>query len=71
MTAVPAIALSRVRSHLRAPVLRAGYALVASAVSTSALGAVYWFVAARRYDSASVGVGSGENGTEQLAEQER
>ena len=56
--AAPATAPSRVRAHLRIPVLRAGYALVASSMATSALGVVYWFVAARRYDTESVGIGS-------------
>ena len=58
MTAVPAITVAGLRSHLRVPVLRAGYSLVASSVATSALGAIYWFVAARRFDTESVGIGS-------------
>ena len=49
---------TRIRAHLRAPVVRAGYALIASSVATSALGAVYWFVAARRFDAEAVGIGS-------------
>ena len=48
----------RLRNHLRAPVVRSGYALIISSVVTSGLGAVYWFVAARRYDPAAVGIGS-------------
>ncbi len=49
---------SRLRSQLRVPVLRAGYALVLSSLATSALGGLFWFVAARRLSTASVGVGS-------------
>ncbi len=48
----------RLRNHLRTPVVRSGYALIISSLVTSALGAVYWFVAARRYDPAAVGIGS-------------
>ena len=51
-------AASRLRSQLRVPVLRAGYALVLSSLSTSALGGLFWFVAARRLSTESVGVGS-------------
>src|SRR3954464_14275677 len=53
-----AVGWSGVRSHLRVPVLRAGYSLVASSIATSALGAIYWFVAAHRFDTTSVGIGS-------------
>ena len=49
---------SRLRSQLRVPVLRAGYALVLSSLATSALGGLFWFVAARRLSTESVGVGS-------------
>ena len=56
--AAPVVVSSGIRAHLRVPVLRAGYALVASSVASSALGAVYWFIAARRYDTESVGIGS-------------
>ena len=49
---------SGIRAQLQVPVLRAGYALVVSTLATSGLGAAYWFVAARRYDTDAVGVGS-------------
>ena len=49
---------SRFRSQLRVPVLRAGYALVLSSLATSALGGLFWFIAARRLSTESVGVGS-------------
>lgn len=44
-----------VSSHVRTPLLRNGYALVLSSLATSALGMVFWIVAARRYDTAAVG----------------
>jgi O-antigen/teichoic acid export membrane protein/aminoglycoside phosphotransferase len=40
----------------RVPSLRNGYALVASTLVTSALGALYWILAARKYDADSVGL---------------
>ena len=46
------------RNHLREPVIRSGYALIASSFVSSALGAAYWLVAARKYDAPSVGIGS-------------
>ncbi len=58
MISATAFAPRGLRTHLRVPVLRSGYALVASSLATSALGAVYWFVAAHRYDTRSVGIGS-------------
>ena len=57
MTAI-AVGWSEIRSHMRVPVLRAGYSLVASSITTSALGAIYWFIAAHRFDTKSVGIGS-------------
>jgi O-antigen/teichoic acid export membrane protein/Ser/Thr protein kinase RdoA (MazF antagonist) len=38
------------------PAVRNGYALVASTLVTSALGAIYWVIAARRYSAADVGI---------------
>ena len=55
---VTSFAPVRIRNHLRAPVVRSGYALIISSLVTSALGGFYWFVAARRYDTAAVGIGS-------------
>jgi O-antigen/teichoic acid export membrane protein len=48
----------RLAAHLRAPLHRTGYALVASTLATSGLGFLYWAIAARKYDSAYVGVNS-------------
>ncbi|MBX6320827.1 MAG: polysaccharide biosynthesis C-terminal domain-containing protein [Rhodospirillaceae bacterium] len=45
-----------VQATMRAPLTRNGYSLVASAGVTSALGLVYWVVAARLYTPAEVGV---------------
>lgn len=45
-------------AHVRTPVLREGYALVLSAALASALGLVYWVVAARTYSAEAVGLNS-------------
>lgn len=45
-------------SHLRTPLFRNGYALMISTGITSALGLLYWAVAARTYDAESVGLNS-------------
>ena len=45
----------RVASHLGTPLGRNGYALVFSSVTTSALGALYWTLAARGYPPEVVG----------------
>ena len=44
------------RDHLRVPMFRSGYALVANEGVTAALGLVYWLVAARQYDARTVGI---------------
>jgi O-antigen/teichoic acid export membrane protein len=46
------------RARLEAPLYRNGYALIASSGLTSALGLVFWLVAARNYSPAAVGVGA-------------
>jgi O-antigen/teichoic acid export membrane protein len=46
----------RLAVHLRLPLHRNGYALVASTLATSGLGFFYWAIAARRYSPAHVGV---------------
>ena len=46
---------TRVASHFRTPLYRNGYALMASTAATSALGIVYWFIAARSYPAEIVG----------------
>jgi O-antigen/teichoic acid export membrane protein len=51
-----AAAVATLRAHLRVPLFRDGYALVANEGVTAALGLVYWLVAARRYDAHTVGV---------------
>ncbi len=49
---------ARVLSHLRTPLYRNGYALTISAGLTSAVGFVYWLVAARFYTTDVVGTNS-------------
>lgn len=48
--------LDRARSHLRDPLHRSGYSLVAGSAITSALGMVFWVLAARLYQPDRVGV---------------
>jgi O-antigen/teichoic acid export membrane protein len=49
---------NRVLAHLRTPLYRNGYALLLNAVSTSALGVLYWILAARFYSIEAVGINS-------------
>lgn len=49
---------NRVRTHLSKPLFRNGYALLLNAVSTSALGVLYWIMAARLYSIEAVGINS-------------
>ncbi|HSK15288.1 MAG TPA: oligosaccharide flippase family protein [Gaiellaceae bacterium] len=46
------------RSHVRLPLHRNAYALVASGSSTALLGLIFWAIAARRYEVHAVGVQS-------------
>jgi hypothetical protein len=46
------------RRRAESPLYRNGYALIASSGLTSALGLVYWLVAARNYSPYAVGIGS-------------
>jgi O-antigen/teichoic acid export membrane protein len=55
VTARPS-ATRRLVSHVRDPLHRNGYALVASTFATSGLGAAYWAIAAHRYSAAQVGI---------------
>ncbi len=48
----------RILSYLRTPLYRNGYALVLSSMSTSALGMVYWILAAHIYPAEVVGFNS-------------
>lgn len=48
----------RLVRHLRVPLFRSGYALVANTAATSLLGAVYWVAAARLYGADEIGVAS-------------
>lgn len=48
--------LERFLEHLRTPLFRNGYALVFSSAATSALGLVYWILAARYYPAEAVGL---------------
>jgi len=56
----PALAelMERLTEHLHLPLFRNGYALLFSGATTSALGLLYWALAARLYPAATVGVGS-------------
>jgi O-antigen/teichoic acid export membrane protein len=47
---------TRVLEHLRNPLFRNAYALLLSNALTSGLGVIYWALAARLYDSRSVGI---------------
>lgn len=49
---------NRIRTHLRKPLYRNGYALLLNAVSTSGLGVLYWIIAARWYSIEAVGINS-------------
>ena len=56
MASVPAVSRAEtVRAHLRVPLFRDGYALVANEGLTAALGLVYWLIAAREYAPSVVG----------------
>jgi O-antigen/teichoic acid export membrane protein len=48
--------VAALRSHLRLPLFRDGYALVANEGVTAVLGLVYWVIAAREYSATAVGV---------------
>ena len=48
----------RILSHLRTPLYRNGYALILSTGITSALGLLYWAVAAKFYTTENVGLNS-------------
>jgi O-antigen/teichoic acid export membrane protein len=50
--------LTGLRDHLRDPMHRDGYALVAGSAITSGLGMVFWLVAAHLYAPAQIGVAS-------------
>lgn len=60
MTPSPAVSspcfVSRLISHLREPLFWNGYALIFSSTATSALGLIYWGIAARTYSAHIVGV---------------
>ena len=45
-------------THLRSPLYRNAYALMLSGISSSALGMLYWMLAARTYSAAIVGLNS-------------
>jgi O-antigen/teichoic acid export membrane protein len=49
---------ARLASHLRTPLYRNAYALIASAAATSGLGMVFWVLAARYYPAEAVGLNS-------------
>jgi O-antigen/teichoic acid export membrane protein len=50
--------LRRLRSDLKDPLLRNGYALLVNVGVTSLLGFLYWIVAARTYTPVDVGLSS-------------
>ena len=47
---------ARLHNHLQSPLLRNGYALVFNSVATSALGMLYWMLAANFYSAEVVGI---------------
>jgi O-antigen/teichoic acid export membrane protein len=51
----PAALLSQTRAHLRDPLYRNAYALMASTIITSVLGVAFWVAAARLYPAETVG----------------
>ena len=55
-----------IRSHLRVPMFRDGYALVLSNGIAAVLGLIFWSVAARRYDPAVLGMNAAVISTMQL-----
>lgn len=48
----------KLAEHLRTPLYRNGYALIASSVITSGIGFFYWIIAARKYPAELVGINS-------------
>jgi O-antigen/teichoic acid export membrane protein len=50
--------IARLIAHVRTPLYRNGYALVFSSATTSALGVLYWALAARKYTTDAVGLNS-------------
>ena len=59
MTSFSAIfSSSRIKAHLSSPLYRNGYALVFSTGTTSALGMIFWMLAARNYTTDVVGLNS-------------
>jgi O-antigen/teichoic acid export membrane protein len=56
VASVDATRTRRLAAHLRAPLHRNAYALVASTLLTAVLGFLYWLIAARRYSAEDVGV---------------
>jgi O-antigen/teichoic acid export membrane protein/thiamine kinase-like enzyme len=50
--------IARLLNHVRMPLYRNGYSLVLSSFGTSSLGIVYWIIAARLYDTQTVGLNS-------------
>jgi O-antigen/teichoic acid export membrane protein len=52
----PNAAVTRLTAHMRTPEYREGYALALSAGLASALGLVYWIIAARAYEPSVVGL---------------
>lgn len=53
-----AFPITRLVSHIRTPLYRNGYALILSSTVTSALGVVYWILAAHTYSASVVGLNS-------------
>lgn len=51
-------ALGRLRTHLRDPMSRSGYALILGSLITSALGMGFWVLAARLYSPSDIGIAS-------------
>ncbi len=58
--------VNRLITHLREPLFWNGYALIFSSTATSALGLLYWGVAARQYNASVVGINTAAMSAMQL-----
>jgi O-antigen/teichoic acid export membrane protein len=57
-SALASMSVARLMAHVRIPLFRNAYALMFSSMTTSALGLLYWLLAARYYSTEAVGINS-------------
>src|SRR4051812_41746330 len=57
-SALASTSVARLMAHVRIPLFRNAYALMFSSMTTSALGLLYWLLAARYYSTEAVGINS-------------